>query len=497
MLRQYRAPSQAFALPVKDLTRDSITLHILTMAVPAVITMLVQVAHQIITLFFVSRIGADAVAGVSVAGTAGFVVGAAAQVLNVGTVALVAHSAGRKDSKNISVLLNQSLGLAALCAVAVVCILCAFAPLYMRALSGDDAVIDAGVQFLWWVSPGFALLFPITVLSATFRGMGVVRSPMLILTFTVVLDAAFAAVLIPGRGFVPAYGVAGAGVATTLSLAIGLVMMLACFRRAEPGIAIQRKLISPRIDVWRRIFAVGSPAAAQAVLMFLSISVVYFVIRNQGASVQAGFGIGFRVLQVLLLPGLAVTFAAAPIAGQNFGAGNASRVREVFRTTAILGALVMLVTTVGVQWQPAALLRFFETDSASAETAKHFLQILSWTLVAQGLVFTCAFMFQALGNTLPALLSAIARFIVFAVPALWLSHQPGFQAEQVWYLWTASIVVQAVASLWLLQVEFKRKLPLLARENRPVAPAEESNKQTASTQSLSSCASDGRGHIDV
>ena len=491
MLRQYRAPSQAFALPVKDLTRDSITLHILTMAAPAAITMLVQVAHQIITLYFVSKIGADAVAGVSAAGTAGFVVAAAAQILNVGTVALVAHSAGRKDSQSIGVLLNQSLGLAAVCAVAVACILCALAPLYMAILSGENAVVDAGVRFLWWVSPGFALLFPMTVLSATFRGMGVVRTPMLIFTFTVILDAAFALVLIPGRGFVPAFGVAGAGIATTLSLAIGLVMMLACFRRAEPGIAIQRKLISPRPDVWRRIFAVGSPAAAEVVLMFLSISVVYFVIRNQGATVQAGFGIGYRVLQVLLLPGLAVTLAAGPIAGQNFGAGDSARVREVFRTTAILGALVMLVTTLWVQWQPAALLRIFEADSASAETAKHFLQILSWTLVAQGLVFTCAFMFQALGNTLPALLSAIARFIVFAVPALWLSQQPGFRAEQVWYLWTASIAVQAMASLWLLRVEFKRRLPPVD-ENRAVATGEESNNHTASTQSLSSYAPEGR-----
>lgn len=475
VLRQYRAPFNASALPVKDLTRDSISLHILTMAAPAAITMLVQAAHQVITLYFVSRIGADAVAGVGAAGNAGFVVGAAAQVLNVGTVALVAQSAGRRDPREIGVLLNQSLGLSAICAVAVVCIVCTLAPLYMATLSSDEAVVDAGVRYLWWVSPGFAVLFPMTVLSATFRGMGVFRAPMLIFSLTVILDAAFAVVLIPGRGFIPGLGVAGAGIATSLSYVIGFIMMLACFRRTEPGIAIQRKLLAPRPEIWGRIFAVGSPAAAELLLLFLSMSVVYLVIRDQGASVQAGFGIGYRVLQLLLLPGLAVALAAAPIAGQNFGAGNASRVREVFRTTAILSAVVMLITTLAVQWQPAVLLSAFEADSASAETAKLFLQILSWTLVAQGLAFTCAFMFQALGNTLPALLSATARFIVFAVPALWLSQQPGFRAEQVWYLLTASIAVQAVLSLWLLQVEFKRRLPQVAEAKPKVAPCEEPN----------------------
>lgn len=451
---------------MKDLTKDSITLHILMMAAPAAITMVVQIGHQIITLYFVSRIGADAVAGVSAAGNALVLTVALSQILNVGTVALVAHSAGRKDARGISVLLNQSLGLSTVCAIAAVCVLCTVAPLYMATLSADDAVIDAGVRFLWWVSPGTALVFPMAVLGATFRGMGVVRAPMLIVTLTLLIDAAFAAVLIPGRGFIPALGVEGAALATTLSYAIGLIMMLACFRRTEPGIAIHRKLLSPRPDIWRRIFAVGSPAAAEAVLIFLSMSVVYLAIRDQGASVQAGFGIGIRVLTVLLLPGLAVTFAAAPIAGQNFGAGNAARVREVFRTTAMISVVVMLVATLVLQWRPAFLLSIFETDRASAETATHFLKTLSWTLVAQGLAFTCAFMFQALGNTLPGLLSAIARFTVFAGPALWLSQQPGFRTEQIWYLWAGSIVVQAVLSLCLLQVEFKRKLSAVAVQSR-------------------------------
>lgn len=459
---------------MKDLTRDSITLHILTMAAPAVITMLVQVAHQIITLYFVSKLGADAVAGVTAAGNAGFAIGAATQILNVGTVALVAFSAGRKDTADIGVLLNQSLSLAAISAVVVMMLLCAFAPAYMATLSSDVAVIDAGSRFLRWASPGLALLLPLTSLFAALRGLGVVRGPMLIFTFTIVLDAAFAVVLIPGRGFIPALGIEGAALASTLSVVIGFIAMLGYFRRAEPDIFIHRKLLFPRLKIWRRIFAVGSPAAAELVLMFLSISVIYLVIRNQGASVQAGFGIGYRVLQVLLLPGLAVSLAAAPIAGQNFGAGNAARVREVFRTTAILSSLILLATTIAALWQPEVLLRLFDVDGASKGTAMLFVQIMSWTLVAQGLVYTCAFLFQALGNTMPALMSATVRFVVFAVPALWLSQQLGFHSNQVWYLLTASTAVQAVASLWLLQVEFKRKLPPLAAHKPLVASPRES-----------------------
>lgn len=472
---------------MKDLTKDSISLHILAMAAPAAITMLVQAAHQVVTLHFVSAIGTDAVAGVSAAGNAGFIVAALAQIVNVGTVALVSHSAGRKDLRDIGVLLNQALVLSFVCALGTVLVICALAPLYMSSLSDDGAVIAMGASFLWWVSPGFALLFPMTVLGATFRGIGVVTAPLLIFTLTVVFDVAFAVVLIPGRGFIPALGVEGAGLASTLSIAVGLLLMLEYFRRTEPGIALRRKLWVPQFATWRRILALGLPAAAELTLMFVTMSVVYLVIREQGASAQAGFGIGFRVLQLLLLPGLAVSIALAPIAGQNFGARSFSRVREVFRTTVVLSTLIMLIVTFVVVWQPQALLRFFETDSASAETATSFLHAMSWTLVAQGFAYTCAFMFQALGNTMPALVSAMTRFVVFSVPAIWLSHQAGFRTEQVWYLLSASTAVQAIVSLCLLQIELKRKLQPSALE---------ANNPTATSHSISSCAPEGRGHVD-
>lgn len=90
--------------------------------------MLVTVAHQVITLYFTSTIGTDAVAGVSAGGNAGFISGAFAQILSVGTVALVAHSAGRKDLSDVNELFNQAFGLSLVCAVVTLCVLYGLAP---------------------------------------------------------------------------------------------------------------------------------------------------------------------------------------------------------------------------------------------------------------------------------------------------------------------------------------------------------------------------------
>ncbi|MGH8173907.1 MAG: MATE family efflux transporter, partial [Rhodanobacteraceae bacterium] len=78
---------------------------------------------------------------------------------------------------------------------------------------------------------------------------------------------------------------------------------------------------------------------------------------------------------------------------------------------------------------------------------------------ASGIIFTCSGMFQALGNTVPALLSSATRLVTFAIPAIWLSTRPGFELRQLWFLSVATVALQAIASVWLLLREFRRKLP--------------------------------------
>jgi len=87
-----------------------------------------------------------------------------------------------------------------------------------------------------------------------------------------------------------------------------------------------------------------------------------------------------------------------------------------------------------------------------------FLKLISVNFVAQGIIFTCSSLFQGLGNTRPALWSSATRLVTFAVPAIWWSTQPGFKIEHVWYLSIATVTLQCAVSLWLLRVEFGRRL---------------------------------------
>ncbi len=443
---------------MKDLTKDSITRHILTMAAPIAIGMLTQMAYQLVDLYFVTKIGVTAVAGVNTAGNAMFIVMALTQVLGVGTVALIAQAVGRKDQPDANLVFNQSVSLSVICGAFTLLLMALLTRPYLQSVAADAATIEAGATFMYWMMPGFLLMFPMTAVGSALRGTGIVQPTIVIQMLTVLINAILAPILIAGWGTGHPLGVAGAGLASSISVTIGVVLLGFYFRRLEHYVAVKKEQLSPQLEQWGRILKIGLPTGGEFVLLFVFSAVVYYVIRDFGATAQAGFGIGTRVLQAILLPAMAIAFATGPIAGQNYGARNSERVRETFRKAAAIGSGVMLILTLVTQIRPAALVGVFKADPETLAVAALFLQMISWNFVAQGLIFTCSSMFQGLGNTVPSLISSASRVAIFAIPAIWISTQPGFKIEQVWYLSIVSSTLQAVISLCLLRIEFKRRL---------------------------------------
>jgi Na+-driven multidrug efflux pump len=230
------------------------------------------------------------------------------------------------------------------------------------------------------------------------------------------------------------------------------------FRRLEHYVGVDPAQLRPRLAQWQRILNVGLPAGGEFAIIFLWMGVIYYALRDFGAAAQAGFGIGTRVLGLIQMPALAIALAAGPIAGQNFGAGNGARVRETFTRAAMIATVVMIVFTILAQCWPGLLLGGFASDRETVAVAILFLQMVSLNLVAQGFTFVCSSMFQGLGNTKPVLLSSGARLITYALPVLWLSARPGFRIEYVWYLSNLTTTLQAALSLWLLRLEFRKRL---------------------------------------
>jgi len=442
-----------------DLTEGPITSHVVKLAVPIAVGMLFQTLYFLIDLYFVSGIGDAAIAGVGAAGNLTFIVMALTQVLGVGTVTLIAQAVGRKDHEDASLVFNQSLAIATACALLTVAGGFVFIAPYMRTLGADAATQAAGIDYLNWYLPGLALQFAIVAMGSALRGTGIAKPTMLVQMLTVIINAVLAPVLIAGWGTGHAFGVAGAGLASTISISIGVVLLALYFVKLEKFVGFVPRLWSPRLETWGRILRIGLPAGGEFALMFIYLGVIYMVIRDFGSTAQAGFGIGSRVMQAIFLPAMAIAFATSPVAGQNFGAQRFDRVRETFRSAALIGSIIMLGLTLICQVKPEWFVHPFSHDPAVIGVASEFLRYISWNFVASGLLFTCSGMFQALGNTVPSLISSASRLATFALPAIWLSRQPGFALHQVWILSMASVALQALFSLWLLRRQFQRLQP--------------------------------------
>jgi putative MATE family efflux protein len=443
---------------MKDLTQGSTMRNIVGMAAPIALGMIFQTAYHLIDLYFVADIGEVAVAGVSAGGNLMFIVFAMTQVLGVGTVALIAQAVGRKDQPAANLIFNQSIVLSIVFGLLTLIGGYGLTRIYMSGVAADAATIDAGVEYLYWFLPGMALQFAMVAMGSALRGTGIVQPTMIVQVVTVVLNAILAPILIAGWGTGYPMGVAGAGLASTIAIVLGVVFLGAYFFKLEKYVGFHHEMWKPRVEAWKRMLAIGLPAGGEFLLFFVFMAVIYWCIRGFGADAQAGFGIGSRVMQSVFLPAMAVAFAAGPIIGQNFGGRQHERVRDTFKTAALLSAIIMAILTLLVHISPTMMVQGFTDDPEVLTIAIVFLQISSWNFVAQGLIFTASSTFQGLGDTRPALLSTGSRLLTFAIPAMWMSRQPGFRIEHMWYLSVATQTLQALLSLWLVRVQFRRKL---------------------------------------
>jgi putative MATE family efflux protein len=445
-------------LIMKDLTRGSISSHVLAMAVPIFAGLVLVLLCGLIDLYFVAGLGEAAIAGVGAAGNAGFIINAFTQIVGVGTLAVVSHAVGRGNQTDASFVFNQSLGLSMMCATCTLVAGFALSEPYMRSVAADAATAEAGATYLAWFIPALALQFVMLAMSSALRGIGVVKPTMYAQVLTVAVNIALAPVFIMGWLTGHALGVKGAGLASSLAVAVGVVVLWLHVRRSGNYLTLDPKQWRPQFGLWRRILAVGLPAGGEFAIMFTYMAAIYYALGNFGPAAQAGFSIGSRVLGLIQVPAMAIAFTAAPIIGQNFGAGESERVRETVRAVLLVATTVMVIATFVAHWRPELLLAGFSQDNATIDEGVLFLKMVSLNLVAQGLIFVCSSTFQGLGNTLPQLISSTVRLVTYVIPTLWLSTQTGFRVEHIWYLSIATTTMQALLSLWLLSRELRRRL---------------------------------------
>jgi putative MATE family efflux protein len=443
---------------MQDLTTGSLTGHLLKTTSFMLVSMVFQTLYVLMDLFWVGRLGTDAIAAVGLSANLSFIVIAITQVLGVGATTMVSHASGRKDQQRANFLFNQSQVLSMAAGLLFLAVAMLFRHQYAAAQSSTTAMRIATEEFLLWFIPAMALQFGIVAMGAALRGTGNFKPGMWVQSGTVVINMVLAPFLIFGWGPFPAMGVSGAALSTFVAVVIGVVWISLYFVDAHAYLRFHVASWKPQYRVWWDMLKIGLPAGAEFALMGIYMAVIYAITKPFGPAAQGGFTIGLRIVQSMFLPVVALGFAVAPVAGQNFAARQGHRVRAAFKAAAAMAAAAMLASALGVFFAAEALMRIFTVDPDAIGVGVEYLHVVAITFVASGITFVSSSMFQAMGNTIPSLVTSGLRLVLSVVPAILLSRAAGFHLTWIWWVSAAAVFLQMSANLILLQREFRLKL---------------------------------------
>ena len=432
-----------------DLTAGSIPKQLLRLSGPIAFSMIMFTLYLMADLYFVGRLGPDAVAAVSISGNAFFVILGLSFVLGIGGMALIAQAFGRKDYEEAAKVYKQSLILATLVGIASSLTGLAIAHPYIAFFGGTGQSLEWGVQYFRIFSISFFFVLILHVIGACYRGMGDTKTPMIIMVLSTILNIILDPLLIFGLLCFPRLGVRGAAIASLLSQFIALAIYIYMILIRGQHLEIKRPW---RLDmsIIKRSLSIGLPSGLTYFLLALNMLITYRVVSIFGTPALASIGIGFRILQSIYMPVVAVTSAMAAIVGQNYGAGKQSRITTTLWTGWAISCGIMISGTALCRFFPGILIEIFSNDKSVIHYGIIYLTIMSLGNVIVGTIMTMSAVFQGFGKTYPVLIAAVFDNVLFACLVFTLPGIFGWGIQSIWWikLATASIEMFLIAE-WL------------------------------------------------
>jgi len=435
-----------------ELTELPLRRAILFLAVPMVLEMAMESVFAVVDIFFVSRLGATAVAAVGLTESLLAIVYTVAMGLSIGVTATVARRIGEKDPERASTATGQAilLGLAVAAALGAVGIW--LAPDLLRLMGGDDLVVAEGVGYTRVLLGANGVVLLLFLLNAAFRGAGDAAIAMRVLWIANGLNMVLDPMLIFGVGPFPQLGVTGAAIATVVGRGVAVLVQLWVLLRVGGRLSVAARHLRPRLEVVARLLRLSATGTFQVFVSTASWIGLVRVIAGFGAEAVAGYTVAIRVVLFALLPAWGLGNAAATLVGQSLGARQPDRAdRAVWMAGRMNFAFLGVVGLLFLALAPG-IVSVFGVDPASARHAVHGLRIISagFLFYGFGMVLTAAF--NGAGDAWTPTWLNLACFWALEIPlAWWLAYRLGWGPDGVFTAITVAFSIIAVASAMIFK----------------------------------------------
>ncbi|HYO59418.1 MATE family efflux transporter [Archangium sp.] len=408
----------------QDFTEAPVGRAILLLSVPMVLEMVMESIFAIVDVFFVSRLGAEAIATVGLTESILALLYALAMGLSIGAMALIARRTGEKDPDAAASVAVQAIGLGLLVSLPLAVAGVVFAQPLLSMLGGSPWVVEHGFRYTQILLGGNVIILLLFLINAIFRGAGDAAVAMRVLWIANSINIVLCPCFVLGLGPFPELGVVGAATATTLGRGVGVCYQLYRLVRGTGRVAVRREHLRFEPATMLVMLRLSGSAILQMLIGTASWTVLVRIVAASGSAAVAGYTIGMRIILFALLPSWGMSNAAATLVGQNLGARKPERAEQAVWRAGFYNMVFLGTVGLGFILFAQPLIATFTNDPQVAAIAVRCLRIVSagFLFYAYGMVLTQAL--NGAGDTTTPTLLNLACFWGLELPLAWLLTGP-------------------------------------------------------------------------
>jgi putative MATE family efflux protein len=436
----------------QDYTAGSLNRAILLLAIPMVLEMVLESLFAVVDVFWVGRLGADAVATVGLTESLLSLIFAIGIGLALSTTAMVARRIGEKDGDGAAVASVQAifLGLFISLTIGVPCYI--FAPRLLALMGGSPAIIATGTGYARIALGGGGAILMLFLNNAIFRGAGDAAIAMRLLWVSNILNLILDPCLIFGLGPFPELGVTGAALATFSGRSIGVLYQFYRLLRGTERIHVLMRHVRLQLSVLWRLLRVSLTGMLQFAIANTSWIAMVKIISHYGADALAGYTVAIRILIFIILPSWGLSNTAATLVGQNLGAKRPDRAEQAVWRTGFYNMIFLGLIGVFFVFFATPVVRLFVTDSGVVPIAASALRLLSYGNIGYAFAMVMLQTFNGAGDTVTPTIVNFFGFWMFQIPlAWWLAFHTRMQAQGVFLAIVLAEAAIAAASILIFR----------------------------------------------
>src|SRR6195952_2746735 len=451
--RIYSTIKQSMSGEAMDYTQGSIRKAVILLAIPMVLEMCMESVFAVVDIFFVSHLGKHATSIVGLTESVITIVYSLAIGISMAATAMVARRIGEKDPAAATKAGMQSIFVALVVTLAVSIPGFIFSAQILRLMGAEETAIQKGISYTHIITGGSLVIMLLFLINGIFRGAGNAMMAMKSLWLANICNIILCPLLIRGLGPIPAFGLQGAAMATTIGRSIGVCYQLYYLFNGKSLIKFTAKHLAPDWAIIRSLISIAWPGTLQFLIGSGSwIALSRLVAQTGHSDASAGYQIGIRVIMFFLLPAWGLSNAAATLVGQNLGAGQPERavlsVKRTAKYNAIFMGSVSVIFLVFAPW----IISFFTQEQSVAEYAISTIRIMSCGFIFYGIGMVYMNAFNGAGDTrVPTIINFFAYWC-FQIPlAYFLSKVIHMGPTGVFIAIPAAETTTAIAAYILFQ----------------------------------------------